>query len=151
VHEREALTVLLSHGLDDLRDRHAGSLVDFVKREHAIEEEALAVGTREEQLLAEIDKLKASLREESEKHAAEMETKNASVAALKQQLRRLKVDTTLSLRYARKETAAQAENATLSLSAEERAVLGMIEELRKKLDAELGAHEQTMDVLKHGE
>lgn len=134
--------------MTDLRDSHYSSLVLFVEREHDTREKMRAVASKEEEVMKEVEVLTAKLREEDEKHAAEMETKKAELAELKERLRKLKIDTTLTLRYARKEAAAKTEATARGFTAEESAALAAVEEMRKKMTMELEVHDKEMTVLR---
>lgn len=148
--EREGLSLLLEKTLTDLRDGHYASLVTFVEREHSAREKMRAVTTKEEEVMREVKRLSDTLREEDEKHASEMELKRKELNELKERLRKLKIDTTLTLRYARKEAMAKTEATARTFTAEEMEVMSQIEELRKRLDIEHSVHEQTLDVLRRG-
>lgn len=146
--EREALALLLEKTLTDLRSGHFKTLVDFVQREHDMRDKLRAVASKEEEVTQEVARLNATLREEEEKHAAEMEAKQKELSTLKEELRKLKVSTTLKLRYARKEAAAKTEGSTRAFTAEEADLIRQIEDTRAKVDIELSVHDQTMEVLK---
>ncbi|RYG56527.1 hypothetical protein EON66_02690 [archaeon] len=148
--EREALALLLEKTLTDLRDGHFSALSTFVDRENAARQKMRAVASQEEEVLKEVERLTSVLKEEDEKHALDMESKRKELEELKEKLRKLKVDTTLTLRYARKEAAAKTESMSRAYTAEEAELMRNIEELRKKAEVEAFVHEQTMDVLKKG-
>lgn len=99
----------------------------------------------------EVEKLAQALREEEDKHAAEADVKRAELSKLKELLRRLKQDTMLTLRYARKEAAAKTESLARGYGADEEDVEAAIEELRGRIETEALVHEQSMGVLKGGE
>jgi hypothetical protein len=79
-----------------------------------------------------------------------MEAKRLELTDLKEKLRKLKVDTTLTLRYARKEASARTEGGVRQFSAEEADLLADIDDTRKKIDTERAVHEQTMEILRRG-
>lgn len=148
--EREALALLLEKTLTDLRDGHYSSLVTFVEKEHDTREKMRAVAYQEEEVMKEVEQLTVKLREEDEKHAAEMETKKLELSDIKDKLRKLKIDTTLTLRYARKEAAAKTESTARACTAEEADILTKINEVRKNIELETEVHDKEMEVLKLG-
>jgi hypothetical protein len=148
--EREALISLLERTLTNLRDGHYGALVDFVEKENDMREKMRAVASKEEEVMKEVDTLTGMLKEEEEKHAADMEAKRLELTDLKEKLRKLKVDTTLTLRYARKEASARTEGGVRQFSAEEADLMADIDDTRKKIDTERSVHEQTMEILRKG-
>jgi hypothetical protein len=148
--ERENLIQLLEKTHNNLRDGHYGALVDFVDKEHETRAKMKAVASKEEEVMREVDNLTALLKEEEEKHAAEMEAKRLELTDLKEKLRKLKVDTTLTLRYARKEASSKTEAGVRQFNAEESDILAEIEKIRAKIDTEKEIHDQTMDILKRG-
>jgi len=148
--EREALISLLERTLTNLRDGHYGALVDFVEKENDMREKMRAVASKEEEVMKEVDTLTGMLKEEEEKHAADMEAKRLELTDLKEKLRKLKVDTTLTLRYARKEASARTEGGVRQFSAEEADLMADIEDTRKKIDTERSVHDQTMEILRRG-
>lgn len=129
-----------------LPSRLAAFLADDVKGR----ERARFAASREEEILAEVETLAATLRTEAEKHAAEIALRRAEILELKERLRRLKLDTTLTLRYTRAETAALVEAKTLACSAEEAAMAEECASLRAKIARERRASEATAEVLKKG-
>jgi signal-transduction protein with cAMP-binding, CBS, and nucleotidyltransferase domain len=148
--ERETLVLLLEKTLTDLRDGHYASLVNFVEREHDTREKMRAVATKEEEVMRDVEQLTAKLKEEDEKHAAEMENKRLSLNDLKEKLRKLKIDTTLTLRYARKEAAAKTESTARFYTAEESDILTQIEAIKHKMDMENAVHAEEMELLRRG-
>ena len=101
-------------------------------------------------MAGEVEKLAQALRDEEDKHAAEADAKKAELATLKELLRRLKQDTMLTLRFARKEAAAKTESMSRGYGADEEEVEAGIEELRARIATEMLVHEQSMSVLKTG-
>ena len=102
-------------------------------------------------MAGEVEKLAQALRDEEDKHAAEADAKKAELATLKELLRRLKQDTMMTLRYARKEASAKTESMARGYGADEEEVEAEIEELSKRIETETLVHEQSMGVLKAGE
>lgn len=75
--EREAMQLLLERTLMDLRDGHFNSLSEFVRRETEQREKLSLVSSREEETAAAVNSLAATLKEEEDKHAQEVEMKRA--------------------------------------------------------------------------
>ena len=111
----------------------------------------LQVSSQEEEMAGEVEKLAQALREEEDKHAAEADVKKGELSTLKELLRRLKQDTMLTLRYSRKEAAAQTESLARGYGADESEGGGAIDELRTRIETEMLVHDQSMGVLKSGE
>jgi len=148
--EREALASLLEKTLSDLRDGHYRSLASFVSKEREARAKMRAAVNKEEEVLREVDRLTTTLKEEEERHAADMEARRLEQAELKERLRKLKIDTTLTLRYTRKEAAATTDSAARAHTAAEMAVVDEIEAIRKRSETERRVHDQTMDALRRG-
>jgi hypothetical protein len=146
--ERDVMLALLERTLRDVRDGHYNSLAEFVRRETEQRERLAAVTQRESAAVADVEALAATLKEEEDKHAAEMDMKRAEISILKDKLRKLKVDTGLTLRYARKEVAARNEAAGRVNVVEEAGVAAQIEEVKQRLALEAAAHEASAEVLK---
>jgi hypothetical protein len=102
-------------------------------------------------MTGEVERVALQLREEEDKYAAEAESKRAELSVLKEQLRKLKSDAMLTLRYARKEAAALTESSARAFGADEESVAASIEDLRSKIATEALVHEQSIGVLKAGE
>jgi hypothetical protein len=146
--ERDALATLLERTIADLRDGHYDSLATFVTREQEARARLQAVAAKEEETTREVESLAATLKEEEDKHHGEMEAKRAEVAALKERLRKLKVDTTAALRYARKEASARTEAVARLFSADEGELMAAIDAVRKQMDVENAVHEATVETLR---
>jgi IQ domain-containing protein G len=147
--ERDALQALLARTLSDVKDGgHFRSLADFVQREREQRERLAEIARREDAAAREVDVLAATLKEEEDRHAYEAELKRAEINTLKERLRKLKVDTTMTLRFSRKEVAARNETLGRQFAGDEGEVAKEIEELKSQLAQESAAHETTLELLK---
>jgi hypothetical protein len=159
--ERDSLALLLSRTIHELRDSssssststsvsggHYRSLADFVKKETEQREMMAAVASREEATTKEVEALAATLKEEEDRHAYEVEVKRAEIGTLKDRLRKLKVDTMMTLRYARKEVSAKNEALGKFNAFGETDISVEVEELKQRLAEENSAHEIAMELLK---
>lgn len=146
--EREALVQLLERTLSALREGHYAPLVDFVEKERDVRDKLRAVASKEEEVLKEVDTLTTLLKEEEDKHAADMEARRLELGDLKEKLRKLKVDTTLTLRYARKEASARTEAAVRGFTAEESDLQAQIDAMRRRIALEKTVHDEAMDAMR---
>lgn len=149
--EREALVQLLERTLSALREGHYAPLVDFVEKERDVRDKLRAVASKEEEVLKEVDTLTTLLKEEEDKHAADMEARRLELGDLKEKLRKLKVDTTLTLRYARKEASARTEAAVRGFTAEESDLQTQIDAMRRRIALEKTVHDEAMEAMRRGE
>ena len=147
--EREQLRALVEQGAADLRAAgHFRGLAGFVHEELEKRRKLAAVAAREEETTREVEALAQTLKEEEERHAAESDLKRAQVSVLKEKLRRMKVDTSLTLRYARKETTARNESSARIYSMSEAELQEEIGALKRRLEVEAAVHATTAAVLK---
>ncbi len=147
--ERERLRSLLEQGAADLRAAgHFRGLAGFVRDELEKRRKLAAVAAREEETTREVEALAQTLKEEEERHAAEADLKRAQVSVLKEKLRRMKTDTSLTLRYARKETTARNESSARIHAMGEGELREEIEALRRRAEVEAAVHATAAGVLK---
>ena len=147
--ERAALLGLLEGAAASLREAgHFRGLANFVHGELEKRSKLAAVAAREEETTREVEALAQTLKEEEERHAAESDVKRAQISVLKEKLRKMRVDTSLTLRYARKETTAANETSGKMNAATETALREEVDALQRRLTVEAAAHEVAARVLK---
>ena len=147
--EREQLRALLEQGASDLRAAgHFRGLAGFVHAELERRRKLAAVAAREEETTREVEALAQTLKEEEERHTSESDLKRAQISVLKEKLRKMKVDTSLTLRYARKETTAKNEATGKVNSVGEGALREEIEALQRRAVVEAAVHATAAAVLK---
>jgi hypothetical protein len=146
--ERDQLAGLLEGTISDLHDGHFRTLSEFVRREKEAGERLRVVSSREEVITQEVEAVAHTIKEEEDKYNAEADAKKAEIAVLKEKLRKLKQDTSLTVRYARKEASAKSEITGRQLSTEEQAVAEKIAHIKQTIEVETYAFEASMEVLK---
>jgi hypothetical protein len=147
--ERQKLISMLEKAVIDLRETGSfRNLADFVHAELARREKLLAVTAREEEITKTVGELSATLTEEDEKHTKECDVRRAEVAVLKERTRKLKVDTSMTLRYARKEINAKIDSNSKEFIHEEEIISKEAEVLKRKIEVEAIAHTEAAAILK---
>lgn len=146
--ERESLNALLGQTITDLHSGNYHTLAELVYEDTHRREQLSAVATKEDSLLSQVEKLTTTLKDEENRHNYDMEVKRAEIATLKERLRKLKVDTSLTLRYARKEVAAKNETLSKQYVGDETEITKEIEILKNKILVENTAHEASMELTK---
>lgn len=142
---------LLQDMLHDVREGHYRAVTTFMDKDHETREKMRVVTSREEEMAKEVERLTAALKEEEERHLKEVHRRKQELASLKEKLRKLKMDTSIALRYARKETGSRTEALTSTQLAVEDEIGNKILEVQAKAEEELTAHETVMRILKQGE
>jgi hypothetical protein len=147
--ERDALVELLTTTSDEVAESgHYHTLAEHVHTEGAARERVSAIAQREAATTLEVTTLTSTLRDEEEQHAVDMEAKRAELALLKDRLRKLKQDSTVTIRYVRKEITSKTETTGRVYSSEEAATAEAIEKVKAQLAAEATAHELSLELLK---
>ena len=146
--ERDSLNNLFAETLNDIHNGNFHTLYELVQQDKNQRQQLSAVASKENDLLQEVEKLTNTLKDEENRHNYDMEIKRAEIATLKERLRKLKVDTTLTLRYARKEVAAKNETLSKQYNGDEIEIQKEIEILKNKLVVENTAHETSMELIK---
>lgn len=147
--ERQKLISMLEKAVIDLRESGSfRNLADFVHGELARREKLLAVTAREEEITKTVGVLSATLKEEEETHIRECDIRRAEIAVLKERTRKLKVDTSMTLRYARKEINAKIDSNSKEFIHEEEIISKEAEVLKRKIEVEAIAHSEAAAILK---
>ena len=108
--ERDGISSLLRLSMEELgRQQSALSLSSYVSSEDISRGQLSEIIAREEEIAREVTAVATSIREEEESHSADMEERKRLLADLKAQLMKVRQETVLSMRYARKEAAARGE------------------------------------------
>jgi len=147
--ERARVERLLAAAAAELRSegRFTG-LTDFVRTDFEARERLAAVAAREEEITREVAQLSATLADEEERHSRESDLKRAEINVLKEKMRKMKLDTGLTLRYARKEINAGNEAVGRLNLVGEAALQAEVAELQRRLAVEAAASEAAAEVLK---
>lgn len=147
--ERDAIADLLGAAFVEAGEGgHVRALAEHVRAEAAARERVTAVAAKEEATAAEVARLTAALRGEAERHVVAMEATRAELAALKEGLRKLKGETTTTVRYARKEVTARTEAGGHAAAGEEKELAGAIARARARLAEEAAAHDASIELLR---
>jgi hypothetical protein len=144
--ERDVVVQLLETAFHELQDGHFHSLAEHVRSETQARERVSAVAQKEESTTQEVLKLTHTLKEEEDKHTVEVEAKKQEISALKEKLRKLKQDTTATIRYARKEITAKSDSSSKLFTAQERVIAEQVDHMQAKIAAEAEAHEASMEL-----
>ena len=147
--ERQKLISMLEKAVIDLRESGSfRNLADFVYAELARREKLLAVTAREDEIIKTVGVLTETLKEEEATHVRECDIRRAEIAVLKERTRKLKVDTSMTLRYARKEINAKIYSNSKEYIFEEELISKEAVDLKRKLEVEAIAHTEAASILK---
>lgn len=146
--ERDAVYHTLETAYHELQDGHFHSLAEHVRAATEGRERVSAVAQKEEATTRDVARLTATLKEEEDKHTVELETKRADITTLKEKLRKLKQDTTATIRYARKEITSKTDSNSRLYSSEEQVIADAVAAMRARIADEAAAHEASIDLLR---
>lgn len=146
--ERERLQDLVATTISELQEGRFDSLVEEVQREKDSRSRLADVVVREKESSSKVEELADALEAEKRAHTLETEEKRESIRVIKEELQKLKMETSTRRKCAAMEADAGTAAKDRSFRHTESSLREAITELQHKMDMSAMVHDETLSFLK---